>query len=121
MKSFLSKLLKYNFPANEHICHAFGYGSAVFKQANYNMEAADQVIDLILVVDSAEEFHKKNFSHNYKHYSGLSKRLPLGFTSKFVQRKGSKIYFNPLIPFRSFKCTYGGDAGGGNSGREEMN
>ena len=84
MKPFLSKLLKYNFPANEHICHAFGYGSAVFKQANYNIEAADQVIDLLLVVDSAKEFHEKNFSHNYGHYSGLPKRLPLGFTSEFV-------------------------------------
>ena len=112
--------MKYNFPASEHICHAFGYGSAVFKQANYNLKAADQVIDLILIVDSAEEFHEKNFGHNYKHYSGLSKRLPLGVTSGAVQRSGSKMYFNPLIPFNSFKCTYGGEVGDGTSEREEM-
>tara|TARA_B110000285_G_C14939267_1_gene521183 strand:+ start:620 stop:886 length:267 start_codon:yes stop_codon:yes gene_type:complete len=58
---------------------------------------------LILIVDDAEEFHKENFDQNNKHYSGFSKRLPLSVTSNFVQRSGSKLYFNPLIPLKTFK------------------
>ena len=83
MKPFLSNVLKHNF-ASEHIVHAFGYGSAVFKQANYNIDTPNQVIDLLLVVDDPQAFHAKNFKSNYNHYSGLSKRLPLSVTSSFV-------------------------------------
>jgi len=62
MKGFLQQLLKSNFPVSEtgKIVHAFGYGSAVFKQANYNVDASDCVIDLILVVDDAQQFHDRN-------------------------------------------------------------
>ena len=62
-----------------------------------------------MIVDNAKEFHDKNFKHNYSHYSGWSKRLPLSFTSDFVQRKGSGIYFHPYIPFQSMKCDYNQD------------
>ena len=58
---------------------------------------------MILIVDSVEEFHRENFKRNYKHYSGLSKRLPLSVTYNGVQRSGSRIYFNPLIPLKSFE------------------
>ena len=102
MKPFLNTLIKHNFPSS-NIVHAFGYGSAVFQQANYQIDVPNQVIDVILVVDSAEEFHKTNFDINYKHYSAFPKRLPLGFTSQFVQRSGSMMYFNPLIPLSTFK------------------
>ena len=84
MKSLLQKVIRHNFPAEEHIVHAVGYGSAVFKQANYNVDTPDQVIDVLMVVDNAKEFHEKNFKHNYSHYSGWSKRLPLSVTSEFV-------------------------------------
>ena len=86
--------------------HAFGYGSAVFKQANYNVDTPDQVIDVILVVDDSTQFHSKNFKANSGHYSGWTKRLPLSITSELVQRGGSKIYFNTLIPLKTFKCSY---------------
>ena len=56
MKPFLQELIKVNFPS-QHVVHAFGYGSAVFKQANYNVKTPDQVIDVILVVDDTDQFH----------------------------------------------------------------
>ena len=88
MKSFLNTIIKNSFP-DKHVVHAFGYGSAVFQQANYNIDVPKQVIDIILVVDSAEKFHKANFSMNYSHYSFLSKRVPLRVTYNMVQRSGS--------------------------------
>lgn len=39
---------------------------------------------------------------NRHHYSGLSRRLPLSTTSKVNDRLGG-LYFNPLIPLRSFQ------------------
>ena len=105
MERFLRKLIQHNFPADT-ISHAFGYGSAVFQQANYNIDKPNQVIDLIFIVNDTHEFHKGNFSFNYSHYSGIPKRLPLGVTSNFVNRIGSKFYFNPLIPLSKMKNTY---------------
>ena len=62
----------------------------------------DQVIDILLVVDDTHEFHRKNMEINQKHYSFFTKRLPLAFTNA-VNNSGSFIYFNPLIPIKSFK------------------
>ena len=39
---------------------------------------------------------------NYHHYSYYTKRLPLSVTD-WVQNSGSNIYFNPLIPMKTFK------------------
>ena len=98
----LERVVKNNFPA-EHIKFALGYGSAVFKQANYDQQNRDQVIDMIFIVDDTLKFHEKNLNKNYKHYSYFAKRLPPGFTDGVVQNAGSNIYFNPLIPLSSLK------------------
>ena len=39
---------------------------------------------------------------NYGHYSYYTKRLPVSVTD-WVQNSGSHIYFNPLIPMKTFK------------------
>lgn len=102
MKGLLSKLVESHFP-REHVKCAIGYGSAVFKQANYEQSNSEQVIDILLVVDDTSEFHRKNMSgDNYKHYSYWAKRLPLIVTNQLVQNRGSRMYFNPLIPLNSF-------------------
>ena len=41
-------------------------------------------------------------TRNYHHYSYYTKRLPLSVTN-WVQKTGSNIYFNPLIPMKTFK------------------
>ena len=52
-----------------------------FNVPSYNIEEANQVIDMILVTNDTDQFHKYNYIHNYSHYSGLSKRLPLPITA----------------------------------------
>lgn len=95
----LEELVRSNFPI-EHIRYALGYGSAVFKQANYDQQNKDQVIDMIFVVDDTFAFHSKNLKANHKHYSWFATRLPPGMTDA-VNNAGSHLYFNPLIPLRS--------------------
>ena len=103
MKGLLRTLVENGFP-REHVKYGIGYGSAVFKQANYEQSNAEQVIDILLVVDDTQEFHSKNMSaDNYKHYSYWAKRMPLTVTNNLVQERGSQIYFNPLIPLNSFE------------------
>ena len=84
MKGLLSRLIEGHFP-KEHVKCAIGYGSAVFKQANYEQSNSEQVIDILLVVDDTQEFHNKNMSgNNYGHYSYWAKRLPLNLTDQLV-------------------------------------
>ena len=101
MKPILNQLVTRHFPA-EHVKFAFGYGSAVFKQANYDQSNKEQVIDMILIVDDTYKFHEKNMSMNYNHYSSWPKRLTLSFTND-IQNRGSNLYFNPLIPLNTFQ------------------
>jgi Phosphatidate cytidylyltransferase, mitochondrial len=100
MKEFLSTLVHKNFPS-QHIKYAFGYGSAVFKQANYHQADKQQVIDAILIVDDTQKFHEQNMDMNGRHYSYYTKRLPTSVTN-WVNNSGSKMYFNPLIPMKTF-------------------
>lgn len=102
MKPFLNQLIKNHFP-HQHIKYAVGYGSGVFKQANYGPQQKC-VIDMLLFVDDSRQFHEANMAQNYKHYSYLSKRLPLDATNG-VQQSGAGLYFNPLIPLSSFETT----------------
>lgn len=58
---------------------------------------------MIFIVDNTLEFHQKNLTKNYKHYSYFAKRLPPAFTDGVVQNAGSNLYFNPLIPLSHMK------------------
>lgn len=53
MKFLLENLVKKCFPP---VKFAVGYGSAVFKQANY--QAPNLVIDMLLFVEDTKEFHQ---------------------------------------------------------------
>ncbi|CDW81185.1 UNKNOWN [Stylonychia lemnae] len=66
----------------------------------------DQVIDMILIVDDTYKFHEENMNtDNHSHYSFYTKRLPVGVTNA-INNGGSCIYFNPLIPIKTFKNQY---------------
>ena len=91
----------------EHMPHcimAVAYGSGAVPQAGY--ENADKpMLDLILVVEDPENWHRENLASNASHYSALA----LGgaaFVAQ-VQRTTAGVYYNTLIPMR----------GSGNVGR----
>ena len=96
MRVLLNSLVTSHFP---QVRFAVGYGSAVFKQANY--DAPNLVIDMLLVVDDLQRFHEQNLAMNSSHYSYLAKRVPTSLIAA-VNESGSGIYFNPLIPLKSF-------------------
>ena len=54
---------------------AYAYGSGVFKQANHK-NTADNMIDLIFVVDDARRWHENNLRRYRKHYSMLGSLGP---------------------------------------------
>lgn len=84
MKNLLKTLVEGHFP-KDHVKYAIGYGSSVFKQANYEQSNSQQVIDILLVVDDTMQFHEKNMSgDNYSHYSYFAKRMPLSVTNNLV-------------------------------------
>lgn len=98
MKSKLQKLIPKTFP-KEHLRYCCAYGSGIFKQSQQSEEVMKKnVIDLIVVVDDTYEFHRKNMKINKKHYSFISKIMPAHIT-EFVQRRGTKIFYNPMVKF----------------------
>lgn len=64
-QSALLKILN-EFP-NENLVQAFGYGSGVFSQTID--EKHEGMLDMILVVDDASEFHKRNLEKHSDHYA----------------------------------------------------
>jgi translocator assembly and maintenance protein 41 len=85
-QSALAKIVE-QFP-QEHLVHAFGYGSGVFSQTLGQGKKHEGMLDMIFVVDDAYEFHKSNaqvFPHHYAtwlRYSGLAPRLQRHFPLK---------------------------------------
>lgn len=77
---------------------SIGYGSGVFEQSGYKKLQKPQ-IDMIYMVDDAEEFHTLNLKQYPEHYSGL-KILGSKFILK-IQNTGAGVYFNPYILLRT--------------------
>jgi translocator assembly and maintenance protein 41 len=66
-QSALTKIIQ-QFP-NEDLVHAFGYGSGVFSQNISDSAAKGGMLDIILVVKDAENFHRNNLQIHPHHYA----------------------------------------------------
>lgn len=88
------KQIVLNFSSSS-MCHSFGYGSGVFRQAGY-LGSTPQ-IDFIHIVEDPKSFHESTSSRFPSHYSGL---LRWGGTSAvcWTQNLGAGVYFNPYVP-----------------------
>jgi translocator assembly and maintenance protein 41 len=56
-------------------------------------------VDLILVVEDAEIFHRLNLERNAKHYSSM-KYLGPHLLASFQEKWGARVYFNTLVPYK---------------------
>ncbi|KAA8499916.1 Phosphatidate cytidylyltransferase, mitochondrial [Porphyridium purpureum] len=92
---------------------AFGYGSGVMRQADSRSSEKcassvtspvdNKVLDFILAVDDAEEWHRQNIEQwgNASHYSWVMQSLGPRAISRVQQsRFGARIYYNALVPLR---------------------
>ena len=66
-QSALTSIIQ-KFP-NEDLVHAFGYGSGVFSQNISDSAAKGGMLDIILVVKDAENFHRNNLQIHPHHYA----------------------------------------------------
>jgi translocator assembly and maintenance protein 41 len=99
MKQYLNKVVQTAFPS-EHVKFVFGYGSGVFKQANYNIKQGDLVLDIVMAVDDTSAFHKKNMARSPTHYSGLAKTFGPKITNR-VNKGFTQVYYNPHVNLAS--------------------
>ena len=88
--AFMAAVLQ-EFPP---VCAAFAYGSAIFGQRGYSIaQRNDAMIDLVMVVDDAEQWHADNMAGgNADHYSGISYLGARAVAN--VQEMGGRIYYN---------------------------
>ncbi|XP_052272135.1 phosphatidate cytidylyltransferase, mitochondrial-like [Dreissena polymorpha] len=83
---------------------AFAYGSGVFQQAGGDM--SKNMLDFILVVDNALQWHSENLAMNNHHYSFLRRFGPQAI-SNIQSKYGAGVYFNTLVPFENRLIKYG--------------
>jgi translocator assembly and maintenance protein 41 len=83
------------------VAFAFAYGSGAVEQGgyDYNQKSGKSLplLDLILVVDDAESWHRDNMSRNPHHYTSL---IPLSprLTAAFQERIKAHFWFNAYVP-----------------------
>lgn len=76
----------------------FAYGSGVKRQDGYDdATIKSSLIDLIVCVDDAEQFHSENLRANPTHYSSI-RSLGAAKLAQLQENYGAKVYCNTLIP-----------------------
>ena len=80
---------------------AFAYGSGAFHQAGYGKEETP-MLDLVLIVEDAEAFHREA---DASHYSGLRALGPRVLAS--VTHAGCGVYYNPYVELGGRAVKYG--------------
>eukprot|EP00928_Gymnodinium_smaydae_P070584 TRINITY_DN54391_c0_g1_i1.p1 TRINITY_DN54391_c0_g1~~TRINITY_DN54391_c0_g1_i1.p1 ORF type:complete len:312 (-),score=58.87 TRINITY_DN54391_c0_g1_i1:34-969(-) len=81
---------------------AFAYGSAVFAQAGHK----GKMVDMLLVVEDAEDWHRTNLQRFREHYSGLRWLGPKACAR--VQHLGAGVYYNAMVTLPcGLYCKYG--------------
>ena len=89
-KTFFFENFSKIVPEHEFIV---GYGSGVFYQKDSKL---DRMIDIILVVENIEQFHKENIKMNRSHYH-------FSFSpTDFYHRKKIEVLQNNLFPLFYF-------------------
>ncbi|RDH29897.1 Mmp37-domain-containing protein [Aspergillus welwitschiae] len=86
------------------VAHAFAYGSGVFPQSA-KTSTGPSMIDFILGVPCAEEWHGLNLQQNPHHYGALGKLGKRAIAR--VQELGAGVYFNPFVTINGVLIKYG--------------
>lgn len=100
------------FPLRDRISYCFAYGSGVFEQSlgkqtiasknaatitdNNKQQQQQPMIDLVLAVDDAQQWHAANLDMNKSHYSGL-RHLGAKWIGWIQEHFGAKIFYNTLV------------------------
>ena len=82
-----------HFPQSS-LVYALGYGSGVFSQTLN--EKHEGMLDIILVVDDANDFHEENMDRNPSHYPSWLKISGAGMASRMQRNfplKDARVFF----------------------------
>jgi len=101
MKATLDAVVRSRFPP---VAFACGYGSGVFKQAQ---PTAGKMVDTILVVKDAREWHERNRIQNPTDYAFIPRYVMSASSIERAQREiGGRAWFNTLIPCKHGDATF---------------
>ncbi|QDZ19134.1 mitochondrial matrix protein Mmp37 [Chloropicon primus] len=90
------------------VSHAVAYGSGVFKSfGSAAVSKSTKVVDYIIAVSNAEEWHAENLQANPAHYGWTSRFIGGKRTARIAERVGLGIHFNPFVNVGGQLCKYG--------------
>ncbi|XP_014668009.1 PREDICTED: phosphatidate cytidylyltransferase, mitochondrial-like [Priapulus caudatus] len=84
---------------------AFAYGSGVFQQTGH-ANIKNNMLDVIFIVKSPEQWHRKNLEENRRHYSFLKVFGPRSI-SRIQDGTGAVFISNTLVPWENRLIKYG--------------
>lgn len=82
----------------------FAYGSGVFRQGQH-VDVRKNMLDLVVVVEGSDEWHRRNLKMHPEHYSFL-KHLG-AYNVNNIQRRGAGVYYNTLLELAGRSAKYG--------------
>ena len=90
------------------VAYAVAYGSGVFKHfGSAAVAKSAKVVDYILAVDDAEEWHATNLRVNPQQYGRFSRVLGGKQTARVAKSIGLGVHFNPYVNVGGQLCKYG--------------
>jgi translocator assembly and maintenance protein 41 len=99
--SELGPLITQAFPP---VLHAFGYGSGVFVQ---QQEKEQKMVDVILVVDDALDFHAQLLARHPQHYSLPCRLGGASFCAHVQNGFGANVFFHAFVEVEGLLIKYG--------------
>ncbi|CAG0889998.1 unnamed protein product, partial [Cyprideis torosa] len=91
----------------ENVKLAFCYGSSFFEQANVLHNPTKDMLDVIVVVERTEKWHRENMRLNPNHYAPMMRMLGPKVIRDIQRGYGGKVYYNTLIRHKGSIFKYG--------------
>lgn len=82
------------------VLFAFAYGSGVIEQSNHINDSNSTLIDVVLVVNDAKDWHLINKSMNPNDYSSIIPLSPANIAT-IQESYGGRIWYNIFVPIHS--------------------
>ena len=82
------------FPSN--VAFTFAYGSGAFQQNNHQ-DKSKNMLDIVLVVENLEDFHRQNIQRNKRDYAWWNRIAKIDDLCEYQRKTGNRVWWHPYV------------------------